>query len=126
MSVEAAASDAVGQTTKKGRPGYRTTVLMQYYTLRVLYDQHRADSAVNIKASELCTRIKELQRGDRVVVGLDETYCHAAINDLRKRLQRDCPEIKISKGKYLLQIGHYARKSDVEKMIDALKTDIES
>ncbi len=126
MSVEAVASNAVGQTVKKGRKGYRTTALMQYYTLRVLFEQYRADSVVSIKAGELCKRIQDMQRGDRVVVGLDETYCHAAINDLRKRFQRDCPEIKISKGKYLLQFGHYARKSDVEKMIVALKTDTES
>ncbi|MCD8351062.1 MAG: hypothetical protein LUC93_10675 [Planctomycetaceae bacterium] len=125
MSVEAAANNAVGQTAKKGRKGYRTSAIMQYYTLRVLLDQYRAYPVVIIKPGELCKRIQDLQRGDRVVVGLDETYCHAAINDLRKRFRRDCPEIKISKGKYLLQFGHYARKSAVEKMIEALKIDTE-
>lgn len=125
-AVDGDGTTTTGQTEGKRRQGYRTTALMQYYALRVLLEQYRADSDASMKANELCKRIRELQRGDRGVVGLDETYCHAAINDLRKRFQRDCPEINITKGKYLLKFGHYARKSDVEKMIDALKTASES
>lgn len=108
-------------TNRKRHQGFRTTATMQYYALRVLFDLYCGDPEATIRADELCRRILTIQNAAKKVIALDEQYCHSAINDLRKRFRHEGLEAQISKGKYRLVLGHYGRKTEVEKMLDSLK-----